>query len=101
MTEHQLQLECIAVYRNEKQRHGLGVIIPVPNELAAKRKDIEICVGASDIITVSDKVRFNELKVGYNVQSPAQKMFQHLVESLGYEYHLIRSVQQFKTANRL
>jgi len=88
-------MECIASFRNAYQRFGNGVIIPVPNELAAKRKDIEICVGASDIITVLDVVRFNELKVGYNSQSPAQIKFQKLVESLGYEYHVIRSVEQF------
>lgn len=97
MTEHTLQLECIAQFRNDYERFGKGTIIPVVNELAAKRKDIEIKKGASDVIVVLiNKVLFCELKVGRNGQSDAQKDFQKLVESLGFKYYLIRSLNEFK-----
>lgn len=97
MTEHTLQLICIGEFRNEYERHGNGIIIPVPNELAAKRKDVVICVGCSDTILVfSGRVIFVEFKVGYNSQHLAQIEFQKYVEKLGYEYHIVRSLDQFK-----
>jgi len=101
MTEHLLQAECICVFRNEIERYGKGVIIPVLNELAAKRKDIIVCLGASDLITITDVVRFNELKVGYNSQSAVQIKFEKLVTSLGYEYNVVRSIEQFKKIHNI
>lgn len=98
MTEHTLQLECISYFRNEFERYGKGVIIPVLNELASKRKDLVICLGCSDLIIVMNKrILFCELKVGYNNQQDNQKKFQSVVEKLGYKYHLIRSIESFKT----
>lgn len=96
-SEHLIQISCIAYFRNEYERYGKGIIIPVPNELAAKRKDVEIRKGCSDLIVVmSKRIVFMELKTGYNIQSDAQVKFQKEVESLGYEYHIIRSLEQFK-----
>lgn len=96
-SEHLIQISCIAYFRNEYERHGNGVIIPVPNELARKRKDVEIKLGCSDLIVVMPKrIAFMELKTGYNTQSDAQVKFQKEIESLGYEYHIIRSLEQFK-----
>jgi len=97
MTEHTLQLTCIAEVKNKYERYGTGTIIPVVNELAVKRKDVTIKKGASDTIVVLFKrVLFVEFKVGYNNQSKDQIEFQKLIESLGFEYHLIRSLEQFK-----
>jgi len=96
-SEHLIQVRCIAEFRNEYERKGLGVIIPVPNELAAKRRDIAICIGASDLIVVlNGKVLFCELKTAYNSQSPAQIAFQATVQALGFEYKIIRSLEEFK-----
>jgi len=98
MTEHTLQQSCIAIFRNKIERYGKGAIIPIPNELAAKRRDIEIHLGASDLIlVVPNCVLFCELKTATGVQSLVQKRFQNLVESLGFQYHLVRSIDQFKT----
>lgn len=96
-SEHLIQTESIAFYRNEFERYGKGVIIPVPNELAANRKDVTICKGVSDTIIVhGTKVLFVEFKTGYNTQRPEQIKFEHLITSLGYEYKIIRSVEEFK-----
>lgn len=96
-SEHTLQLECIAWFRNEYERHGKGCIIPVVNELSYKKKHVVIKDGASDlIIVIPNKVLFIELKVGYNNQQINQIKFQKLIESLGYEYHIVRSLEQFK-----
>jgi len=97
MTEHTLQLECIAIVRNQYERFGTGTIIPIINELAAKRKDVTIKIGASDtIVLFFGKLLFIEFKVGYNNQSKAQIEFQKLVEKLGFKYYVIRSTNEFK-----
>jgi hypothetical protein len=95
--EGYLQTECIAEFRNQLERYGTGVIIPVPNELAVKRKDIIIKDGCSDLILViKNRVIFCELKVGTNKQQPNQIEFQNLVTNLGYQYHIIRSLDEFR-----
>ena len=97
MTEHVLQLEQIAWFRNELERKGLGVIIPVPNEATYKDKTFTICKGASDIIVVLKKaVLFIENKTTKGFQKPDQITFQNKIESLGYEYHICRSLDHFK-----
>ena len=96
-SEYTLQLECIAWFRNEYERYKKGCIIPVPNELAYKRKDVIIKDGASDLIIVlPNKVLFIELKIGYNNQQQNQIEFQKLIESLSFEYHLTRNLEEFK-----
>lgn len=95
-SEHYIQTDSIALFRNEYERKGLGVIIPVPNELAAKRKDITIREGCSDTIILLNGCHFVEFKTAYNNQSSGQIIFQGLVESLGYSYYIIRSVVEFK-----
>ncbi len=98
MTEHTLSLVCIAWFKNEYERFGTGCVIPVPNELARKRKDIVIKDGCSDlIILLPSKVLFIELKVGYNSQQDNQINFESLVNNLGFEYYVVKSVEQFKS----
>ena len=97
MTEHRLQLECIAYFRNHFERYGKGVVIPVINEATYKNNNFEVCKGASDLILVLPKgVIFCELKTEKGVQSANQKEFQKRVESLGYRYLLVRSLDDFK-----
>jgi hypothetical protein len=97
MTEHTLQLTCIGIFRNEFERFKKGKIIPVPNELAAKRKDIEICRGCSDtILLFYGKAVFVEFKAGYNNQQQIQLDFQKDVELLGFEYYVVKTIEQFE-----
>jgi hypothetical protein len=97
-SEHTLQLECIAWFRNEYERYKKGCIVPVVNELAYKRKDVVIKEGCSDLIVfLPGKVMFFELKVRYNDQQDNQIEFQSLVEGLGYEYYLSKTLHEFQT----
>jgi len=96
MTEHTLQLECIAEFRNRLERFEKGIVIPVPNELAHKRKDFIICEGCSDLILVfQNKTIYCELKVGSNTQQDNQIDFERRIKKLGHEYHLIRNLYGF------
>ena len=96
--EHTLQLELICFYRNNYQRKGLGVIIPVPNEYTYKDKSAVIEKGASDLIVImKGRTIFVENKSKKGSQSPDQIEFQKKVESLGYQYHVCKSLEQFKT----
>lgn len=96
MTEHTLQLLCIAEFRNRLERYEKGIVIPVPNELAAKRKDVIICEGCSDLIlALENKTIYCELKVGYNSQQDNQIDFEKRIKKLGHEYHVIKSLRSF------
>ena len=53
--------------------------------------------GVSDLIVIiPNKIIFVELKKEKGIQSEAQKEFQKRIELLGFEYYLIRSLNQFK-----
>ena len=53
--------------------------------------------GVSDLICVLPyKVLFIEVKDAKGTQKPKQKEFQKTVELLGFEYHLIRSLEEFQ-----
>ncbi len=102
MTEHTLQLLCIAEFRNQYERYENGIVIPVPNELAAKRKDFVICEGCSDLILVfKNKTVYCELKVGYNTQQDNQIEFERKVKKLGHEYYVVKSLESFKAVINL
>jgi hypothetical protein len=106
MTEDQLQQQIYTWYnntyclKNQEQRH---VIFSVPNGgtrniiEAKKMKATGLLPGVSDLIILQpNKILFIELKIEKGIQSTAQKDFQSRIEALGYEYHIIRSLEQFK-----
>ena len=103
MTEDQLQQQIIIWFKNEYQMHGKGLIFSVPNGgtrnmLEAKKlKQTGAMAGVSDLIVLlNEKCLFVELKIGYNSQQDNQIEFERLVNNLGYEYHIIKSLEQFK-----
>ena len=60
-------------------------------------KSMGMMSGVSDLILLSYKeVKFIEVKKPDGVQSKTQAVFQRLVERLGYEYHIVKSVEDFK-----
>jgi hypothetical protein len=79
------------------------LIFSVPNERAdfrelARLKSTGLTVGVSDMILVTpEKVFFIEVKNAKGKQSEVQEKFQKRVESMGYEYFLVRSLEQFKS----
>ena len=97
MSEHELQLNCIAWFNNQK----IGEIIPVVNEATYKNRTFVVNKGASDLIVVlPNKVLFIELKTKIGVQSVAQKEFESRVKGLGFDYFLVRSFEEFKSIVR-
>ena len=74
-SEHILQLECIAWFRNSYERFGAGCIIPVPNELARKRKDIVIKDSLVNVIYTIKLNNFEEnLKRSDSLLKESQKL---------------------------
>lgn len=102
--EDLLQQKCVIWFKNNYQMHGKGLIFAIPNGgtrnivEAKKLKETGLMAGVSDlIILIGNKTFFCELKTESGKQSEKQKDFQSRVEMLGFEYKLIRSLEEFKT----
>ena len=100
MTESQLQQSICIYFKNNHK----GLIFSVPN--GGTRNPIEAkslkltgaLAGVSDLIVIQqNRIMFIEVKIEKGIQSEAQKLFQSKVESLGFEYFLVRNLDQFKT----
>lgn len=106
MTEDQLQQQIYTWYNNKfclKNQEPRHIIFSVPNGgsrnvvEAKKMKATGLLPGVSDLIIIQpDKVLFIELKIEKGVQSESQKDFEERIKKLGYEYHIIRSLNDFK-----
>jgi len=103
MTEDQLQQKCVIEFKNNYQIKGLGLIFSVPNGgtrniLEAKKLKLTgQLAGVSDLVVLLyQKTIFFELKAEKGVQSDVQKLFETNVKKLGFEYHIIKSLEQFK-----
>lgn len=108
MTEAQVQTTCYQWYHNNyclKHHNPRGLMFSIPNELGGSNKirtmqmkAMGLTSGVSDTIVIlpSGKLIFVEFKNSKGVQSANQKEFQKRVESLGYTYLIIRSLEQFK-----
>lgn len=106
MTEDQLQQQIYTWYNNKfclKNQEPRHIIFSVPNGgsrnviEAKKMKATGLLSGVSDLIIIRpEKVLFIELKIEKGIQSESQKEFQSRIEKLGYEYHLVRSLEEFK-----
>lgn len=103
--EDLLQQKIIIWFKNNYQMNGKGLIFAIPNGgtrniiEAKKLKATGVMAGVSDLIVLleNNKILFIELKIEKGIQSQAQKDFEIKVSLLGYEYHIIRSLEQFKT----
>ena len=108
-TENRIQAECYTFFNNNyclKHHKPRCIFFSVPNEAIQNMSMVQIMKfkagglrsGVSDAIVVMEgKVIFVEIKTPTGTQSDKQKRFQLTVESLGFKYHLIRSLEQFKT----
>lgn len=101
MTESKLQQEIVMFFRNEFQRHRKGLIFSIPNESTFQNKKFKntgVMNGVSDLIVIlpNGTLIFVELKTETGKQSEKQKDFQKRVNDLGYEYLLIRNLEEFK-----
>lgn len=108
MTEDQLQQQIYTWYNNNfclKKHEPRHIIFSVPNGgsrnviEAKKMKATGLLPGVSDLIIIRpDKVLFIELKIEKGVQSESQKEFESRIKNLGYEYHLVSSLDEFKSS---
>ena len=105
-TEATIQQEIIVWFRNKYCLAFMDtpcVIFSVPNETAAgylemrKLKLTGLFSGVSDLIVVMpNRLLFVEVKTPVGRQSVKQKYFEKLVTNLGFNYHLVRSLEDFK-----
>jgi len=103
MTESQLQQKMIIWFKNEYQIKGKGLIFAVPNggsRNILEAKNLKLTgqmAGVSDLIVLlNNKCIFIEVKGEKGIQSEVQIKFQNNVQLLGFEYYLVRSLEEFK-----
>lgn len=104
-TEDRIQQECVMRYRNEYCREGCTprcIIFHVPNQNQQHLIGIGVLSGVADLIVVhatqshpNGTHYYFEVKTPVGIQSPAQVKFQANIEALGYEYILVRSLEEF------
>jgi len=106
--ENKIQAEIVQWYTNNyclKHHNNRALIFSVPNELGKENaiqtlqaKATGLLSGVSDlvVITPKSKVLFVELKTEIGKQSQSQKEFETRVSLLGFQYHIIRSLEQFQ-----
>lgn len=102
--EENLQHECWIFARNNyglKHHKPRIEFVCIPNELSrgnAKARMMGIRQGASDaFLILPNKVVFIEFKTPIGKQSANQIDFEQSVKDKGHEYHIVRTVEQFKT----
>ena len=107
MSENIIQAQIYQWFHNNyclKHHTPRGLIFSIPNggtrniKEAMTLKATGVLAGASDMICIlpNKQLIFLELKTEKGVQSEKQKEFQKRVENLGFEYWLIRSLDEFK-----
>ena len=104
-SEDKIQQEIIIFFRNNyclKHHKPRYQLFSVPNGgtrnkiEAIKLKSTGLLSGVSDLIVIMDRIIFIEVKTETGRQSPKQKDFEKIVKDLGYEYYLVRSLDEFK-----
>lgn len=104
LKENKIQSEIFIWYNNNYTIHNKGLIFAVPNGGTRNKREAMllkatgVVAGVSDLICImpNGKIVFVEVKTGTGVQSEKQKWFQKLVNVLGFEYKIVRSLDEFK-----
>ena len=103
--ESKIQQEIVIWFRNNyclKTSNPKCTIFSVPNERNNKKemmfmKATGLLSGVSDLICIiPNKVLFIECKDEKGRQQPNQIEFQKTVTALGFEYYVVRSLEEFK-----
>lgn len=104
-TESAIQQSIAIFFRNNyclKHHNPRCAIFSVPNERSNAKEQMRMIAtglmsGVSDLICVlPNKVLFIEVKDATGTQKPKQKDFEQIVYNLGFEYHLVRSLEDFQ-----
>lgn len=100
--EDSIQQEIFMWYNNNYcllHHSPRRLIFSVPNEGKPELVRTGLYPGASDLLvfhTPSRPPLFIEVKTPSGIQSPNQKEFEAHATSLGYEYYLVRSLEDFQ-----
>ena len=106
-SENKVQNECFVWFTNNfclKNHSPKCVFFSIPNggtrniREAVTLKQTGLRKGASDfVVLMNNRAIFFEAKTEIGKQSQDQKEFEIDVGNLGFEYYLIRSLEQFKS----
>lgn len=106
MTEDQIQAQIFKWYHNKfctKNNNPKHIIFSVPNggtrskREAMKFKATGLVAGVSDLIVIQpNRCIFVEVKTEIGKQSDKQKEFETTVKNLGFEYIVVRSLEDFQ-----
>lgn len=95
--EHDLQVLCVRWFRNTYPNY---IIFSTNNECTRGKqywKDSGMLDGVSDlVIVIPNKIIWIELKSDIGRQRPDQKHFEDKIKGLGFEYYIVRSLEEFK-----
>lgn len=96
--EYELQQTCLQWFR---EKYPDLLMFSVPNEACFRNRFYFLGIGMLDgvsdtIIVAENEVCFVEFKSKRKYQSPEQKDFQSKVESLGWTYVVVKSVEAFQ-----
>ena len=100
--ESKIQQEIVIWYRNNNLNSN-NIIFSVPNEGKSAteqmyKKATGMLSGVSDLICINNgKILFIECKDETGKQRENQMKFQKKIESNGYKYYLVRTLEEFKT----
>lgn len=96
-TEHIIQKSIVRWFRKEYPEY---IIFSTNNEACYRNSyflESGVLQGVSDLVVIlPNKVLFVELKTERGKQSKSQKEFEVKINSIGYEYYIIRSLEDFK-----
>lgn len=106
--ESKIQSECFIWYNNTyclTFHEPRGLMFSVPNELGGRNaistalaKSTGLMSGVSDTIVIlpNGRLIFVEFKTAKGVQSKSQIEFEKRVTAHGYDYYIVRSLEEFK-----
>lgn len=99
--EEKIQQEIVVWYNNTYcllHHTPRNLILSIPNENQQHLTRTGLYPGASDLIVVHHPhpLIWVEVKTATGIQKPNQIKFQLHVESLGYQYYLVRSLTDFQ-----
>jgi hypothetical protein len=103
-TENKIQQQMFVWFQNNYslKDNVKGIFASIPNDSKdakeqMRKKATGMKVGHSDFnIYMNGKCYFFEVKTPTGVQSESQKRFESEVKSLGFEYNIVRSLDEFK-----
>lgn len=105
-TESRIQQDCVKFYKNScclVHSTPRCLILAIPNENQPFLTDIGLYAGASDILVIHRNtvegeplVVWVEVKTEVGTQKPAQIKFQAHVEGMGFQYEIVRSLEEFQ-----